>query len=362
MAKNKTTSRLAFSCVAAVLMSACAGSAKNEAPGPGAQNTGLNPQAARITDERILGDRDTIERVQQRLRKLNEAGIPQGNYPLAKAQCWLDTAKTQYHENDRTGYVEEALVESDKIAKALEGNRNAQAGFDTPHIARSTVLRKDLWDQLTSWRNKSESLPCNARTLACAEVRLVRAGHAEEQTGWRQATPHVQMVEDALRRAAIEAESCKPAPARVVAAAPAPAPAPAPAVVIERETYVILADSLFRFDRSGRDEIVSGGREKIAEIARRLRSYKTIESLTVTGHTDRFGSDAYNDDLSARRASTVANLLAQAGVQAGKTAAEGRGKREPITTTCPANMPREKAISCLQPDRRVTIEVRGVIR
>ena len=61
-------------------------------------------------------------------------------------------------------------------------------------------------------------------------------------------------------------------------------------------------------------------------------------------------------------ATTVANLLAQAGVQAGRASAEGRGKREPVTTNCPQNMAREKLIACLQPDRRVTIEVRGVIR
>ena len=74
--------------VSALSLAGCAGwSAQAEAPAPEAQKTGLAPQAARITDERILADRKTLEAVQQRLRALNEAGVPQNHYPLAKAQC-----------------------------------------------------------------------------------------------------------------------------------------------------------------------------------------------------------------------------------------------------------------------------------
>ncbi len=107
-----------------------------EGPGPASANTGLNPQSARITDEASFGDRVTLNAVQQRLRKLSEAGVPQRNYAMAKAQCWLDSAKTQYMENDRTGYVEEALSESDKIVRVLEADRNAPAGSGTPQAAR----------------------------------------------------------------------------------------------------------------------------------------------------------------------------------------------------------------------------------
>lgn len=181
---------------------------KSEAPGPAAQATGLFAQQARITDERILADRRTLEAVQLRLRKLNESGIAQNSYSLAKAQCWLDTAKTQYHENDRSGYVEESLVEAIKIAQALEADKTAKAGLATSLIARSTKLRDDLWAQLSAYKNQPDAFACIAKTVACAEVRLVRAGHADQQTGWRQATPHVQMAEDDLLQARSEASAC----------------------------------------------------------------------------------------------------------------------------------------------------------
>ncbi|MDO8277027.1 MAG: hypothetical protein Q7T63_02745 [Burkholderiaceae bacterium] len=181
---------------------------KNEGPGPATLATGLAPESKRITDMQIQADRNTLEGIQLRLRRLSEAGVAQNNYAMAKAQCWLDTAKTQYFENDRTGYIEESLSESVKIIQALESDKNARAGFDTPLVARSTKLREDLWAQLGAFKSRAYSLICNARTVACGEVRLVRAGHAEQQTGWRQATTHVQMVEDAIRRATLEAESC----------------------------------------------------------------------------------------------------------------------------------------------------------
>ena len=195
--------------IAALALTGCAQTmVQSEAPGPAALSTGLAPQTQRITDMRIAADRKTMDAIQSRLRRLNEEGVPQNSYPLAKAQCWLDTAWSQYHENDRTGYIEESLAESLKIVQALEADKTVKVGYDTPLVARSTRLRNDLWAQLNALKTRDATLICNARTVACGEVRLVRAGHAEQQTGWRQATPHVQMAEDAVRRASLEAASC----------------------------------------------------------------------------------------------------------------------------------------------------------
>jgi outer membrane protein OmpA-like peptidoglycan-associated protein len=50
--------------------------------------------------------------------------------------------------------------------------------------------------------------------------------------------------------------------------------------------------------------------------------------LVVIGHTDRSGSDAYNDALSMRRANAVADLLASKGVAVGQMTVSGRGEAE----------------------------------
>ncbi len=352
--------------VAAMAMVGCSASVnKTEAAGPASQATGLAPPQARITDERILGDRRTLEAVQLRLRKLNEAGIPQNSYPLAKAQCWLDTAKSQYHENDRTGYIEESMTEAVKIVQALEADKSAKVGFDTPLVARSSLLRNDLWAQLSAYKNQPATLACNAKTVACAEVRLVRAGHANEQTGWRQATPYVQMVEDALRQAKTEADKClqtaQLAP-RTAQAGVTPAAAASAAPVISRETYVLLTDTLFKFDKSGSEDMIPGGLQRLADVAQRLKAYKSIQTLTVFGYTDRLGADDYNDKLSEARAKTVQAYLESLGVKSVSGVAQGKGKRDPVSKDCSTSVSREQQIVCLQPDRRVTIEVTGVAR
>jgi len=348
-------------------LAACSsGVVKNEAPGPTAQATGLNPPQARIADERILSDRRTIDAVQVRLRKLNEAGVPQNSYSLAKAQCWLDTAKSQYHENDRTGYIEESLTEAVKIAQALEADKSAKAGFDTPLVARSSLLRNDLWAQLSVYKNQPIALACNAKTVACAEVRLVRAGHANEQTGWRQATPWVQMVEDALVQAKVEGDKCiQMAQLATKAATPAPVAVPVtPSArpALSKETYVLLTDTLFKFDKSGSGDMIPGGLQRLADVAQRLKAYKSIQTLTVFGYTDRLGTDDYNDKLSEARAKTVQAYLESLGVKSGASVAQGKGKRDPVSKDCSVTASREQQIICLQPDRRVTIEVTGVTR
>ena len=80
------------------------------------------------------------------------------------------------------------------------------------------------------------------------------------------------------------------------------------------------------------------------------------------GHTDRLGSDSYNQSLSARRAQAVKDYLVDPGaIESGKINATGKGETQPVTTPdqCKGNRPNARLIACLQPDRRVVIEVTG---
>ena len=351
--------------LAAMAMVGCAPvSPKNEAPALDARATGLVPQRTRFTDERLLSDRQTIAAVQQRLRALSEAGVVQNSYSLAKAQCWLDTAQSQYQENDRTGYIEESLTEAVKIAQSLEADKTARAGYDTPLVAHSSKIREDLWAQLSHYKRQAATLVCNARTVACAEVRLVRAGHADEQTGWRQAAPYVQMVEDALRTAKIEADSCASpkAGAPVVGGASGLVASTAAAGDVTKERYVLLTDTLFKFDKSGMQDMTPGGLQRLRDVAQRLKAYKSIQTLTVTGYTDRLGTEAYNDQLSGARAKTVQAYLESLGVKSASAVAQGKGKHDALSTDCGISLGRALLIQCLQTDRRVTIEITGIAK
>jgi outer membrane protein OmpA-like peptidoglycan-associated protein len=54
--------------------------------------------------------------------------------------------------------------------------------------------------------------------------------------------------------------------------------------------------------------------------------------IEVIGHTDNTGSAAYNQDLSQRRAVSVAQILRESGVPGSRVAAFGRGEDAPIAS------------------------------
>jgi outer membrane protein OmpA-like peptidoglycan-associated protein len=70
------------------------------------------------------------------------------------------------------------------------------------------------------------------------------------------------------------------------------------------------------------------GTEAAKELAEAIKQ-QNPPSVSLTGHTDERGSDAYNMDLSRRRCETAASFLRQAGVKA-KIETEAKGKREPL--------------------------------
>jgi OmpA-OmpF porin, OOP family len=333
-------------------------------------NTGTaNPQAERITDERILAERKALDGLQTRLKVLNDAGVPVKSYTHAKAQCWLDSAKTQYHENDRTGYVEEAMEQSTLLIRSLETDKTKLAGNDTPLIAKSDKVRDDLWARFATLKGKP-GFSCVEQIVACNEVRLVRAGHANQQTGWRQASPHIAMVEDALKVAEREEAACKVPSVVAVPKAPAapPAASPAPVVVapaaptVTTRRLAILADALFHYDQYSLQHMLPEGKSRLREAAASLQTYSRIDQIGVYGYTDRVGSDQYNQTLSQRRADTVKAYLRSLGVNAPVFVSEGRGKSLSKSDECRRGMPLKQLAPCLQADRKVEIEVTGILQ
>jgi outer membrane protein OmpA-like peptidoglycan-associated protein len=66
------------------------------------------------------------------------------------------------------------------------------------------------------------------------------------------------------------------------------------------------------------------------EIAALVMQDSPASVVTVLGHTDALGSDAYNMDLSKRRAETVLRALAADGIDPDRLSAVAIGKRQPI--------------------------------
>jgi OOP family OmpA-OmpF porin len=118
------------------------------------------------------------------------------------------------------------------------------------------------------------------------------------------------------------------------------------------------ADSLFAF---AKDTLNPAGRDSLDRFAVELKGTQ-FQTITITGYTDRLGSQDYNLKLSTRRAETVkAYLVESAGIPADKIIAVGADGSDPVTKPgdCVGERRTPKLIECLQPDRRVDVEVVG---
>lgn len=143
------------------------------------------------------------------------------------------------------------------------------------------------------------------------------------------------------------------APAAPAAAKPAAAAAPTPAA----KKVTLAADALFDFDKA---TLRPEGKAKLDKLVGDMKALK-LEVIIAVGHADRLGKDAYNQKLSERRAAAVKDYLVSKGVEANRVYAEGKGEKQPVTGgKCGKSEKRTKQlVECLQPDRRVDIEVIG---
>lgn len=100
------------------------------------------------------------------------------------------------------------------------------------------------------------------------------------------------------------------------------------AVRTERGLVVSLGSLLFDVDRA---ELKPGGRQRLQRVADFLVDHPDRNAV-IEGHTDSTGSDAYNLDLSQRRANAVELYLMSLGIDRERLAAHGYGEQFPIAS------------------------------
>jgi OOP family OmpA-OmpF porin len=148
-----------------------------------------------------------------------------------------------------------------------------------------------------------------------------------------------------------------PPPAAAPPPPPPPPPKPAPAPAPQVQKITLASKALFDFDKA---VLKPEGKAAIdTEIIAKLKDVQKLELVLVTGHTDRIGSQAYNQKLSERRADAVRDYLVSKGVAKDKIETLGMGKTQPVPgVTCTMTAMKE-LIACLAPNRRVEVEVKG---
>ncbi len=106
-----------------------------------------------------------------------------------------------------------------------------------------------------------------------------------------------------------------------VTSAPVAAPVAAPTPRFEKTT--LSAKELFEFDKAE----VTPAQPELETLANTLKGSTAPKQVKVVGHTDRLGSDEYNQRLSERRAEAVKNYIVEKGVEPDRVVAEGKVKK-----------------------------------
>lgn len=156
----------------------------------------------------------------------------------------------------------------------------------------------------------------------------------------------------------------EPAPApqpEPIAQAPAPAPVVAPEPprpVIQKLT--LSSDVLFDLNSA---VLKDSGKNRLDQLASEVKG-ANVDEIIATGHADRIGSDDHNQKLSEARAQAVKDYLQSKVSNANRVTAEGKGESQSVTGEKCKGLGAErgsnaKLVDCLQPDRRVEIEVLG---
>lgn len=105
-------------------------------------------------------------------------------------------------------------------------------------------------------------------------------------------------------------------------------PAPRAAATPPMQRKIVLRGVNFDFDRA---TIRSDARPVLNEAVATLQREGTI-SIVAEGHTDSRGTDAYNENLSLRRANAVRDYLVKGGISPSRISIEGYGESRPVAT------------------------------
>ena len=175
---------------------------------------------------------------------------------------------------------------------------------------------------------------------------LSGSARADSRQVWRDTDG--QIVRDyssgtCVRQNSSEADPC--APQQPVVWTPPP-----------KRTVIAQEDRTVYFTFNG-TELADESKGRLDTLAERLSSASDIQGANVAGYADRIGTVSYNDLLSKKRAENVRDyLIAHHVVNTNVTQTRWFGKSEP-SADCPQSLPHAAQIQCLQPDRKVQVDI-----
>jgi outer membrane protein OmpA-like peptidoglycan-associated protein len=278
---------------------------------------------------------------------------------MSKAEQQLKTAEETYRRGSNRKFVEAAAREAVQTAEEarvmsakLKAEEDAQAAVAAEKRAAEERALKARADAEAEGRRRQEADQARVQAEAAkAEAERMKkeaelaAQEASRQKQEAEAARAAALAQEQAAQAAAQqaARDREAAQAETVKARQAAAQAEAEKAQLRaqllsqlnsilqtrdsaRGLIVNMSDVLFD---TGSHTLKPGAREKLAKISGIVLAHAGL-TLQVEGHTDSVGGDEYNQQLSERRAGSVRDYLAQAGVPASTITARGFGKSQPV--------------------------------
>jgi outer membrane protein OmpA-like peptidoglycan-associated protein len=247
----------------------------------------------------------------------------------------------KHQEEERAQRERDAAAAREAQANAQaeeEGRRRAQAESDrsSAEQARADADRARQEAELAAQRASQEK----------QEAQSAQAAALAQQQALQAENEKARALQEEAERGRQRAEADKTAMrARLLQQLNA--------VLVTRDTarglISTMPDVLFE---NARYALRPAARESLAKVAGILLAYPDLR-LEVDGHTDSVGSDAYNQDLSEKRAGAVRDYLVQQGIPVSTVTTVGFGKTQPIASNTTA--------AGRQQNRRVEVVVSGEV-
>ena len=193
-------------------------------------------------------------------------------------------------------------------------------------IARAEAQRKTAEAEARDLRQQAQQL-AGARAREAEQANRVAEQRATEaQIAWAQEQARARQAEQAQAEAEQARQNEQSALARTQQLEQQLVDLKARQT--ERGLELTLSDVLFEFDKA---TLTPGALRSLAPLVTFLRE-NLDRTISIEGHTDSLGSDAYNQQLSQHRAEAVRDFLVQSGISADRITARGMGKGYPVAS------------------------------
>jgi outer membrane protein OmpA-like peptidoglycan-associated protein len=241
------------------------------------------------------------------------ATMPQPNAALEDARAAVQTAEADPNvikyaplDLDR---AKKDLSAADDAALHHRGAEIAQAAYlatQNARIAQAHGAAKADDARVAAGQTERDQIMLAARTR---EAENAKASAANSQAVAAVALSQRDQAKEDAAQAQAELEALK--------ATPTP-----------RGLVLTLGDVMFD---TGRSELKSGGVRKIEQLAQFLTEHPD-RRVQIDGFTDSVGGDAYNEQLSQRRADSVKAALVSRNIDPARIGTEGYGKDYPVAS------------------------------